>query len=55
MTEQERASLEVYAAQSQEDRAAAMDDFVMANLENPAFTKLCEDVENCWRRFALGL
>ncbi|KAK3678508.1 hypothetical protein LTR78_001805 [Recurvomyces mirabilis] len=48
-------SLEEYATQSLPDRQAALEDFMMRNLENPAFTKLCEDVENCWRRIALGL
>lgn len=51
----EEASLEEYAAQSREDREATIDEFMVANLENPGFTKLCEDVENCWRRIALGL
>ena len=51
----EGTSLEQYAGQSCEDRLAALDDFMVENLENPAFTTLCEDVENCWRRFALGL
>ncbi|EME89272.1 uncharacterized protein MYCFIDRAFT_170756 [Pseudocercospora fijiensis CIRAD86] len=49
------ASLEQYEAQNLEDRKAALDKFMMDNLENPAFTTLCEDVENCWRRIALGL
>lgn len=48
-------SLEEYATQSLQDRQAALDEFMVENLENPAFTKLCEDVENCWRRMALGL
>lgn len=52
---QEQESLNAYAAQSREDRATAMDDFIVANIENPAFATLCEDVENCWRRIALGL
>jgi hypothetical protein len=50
-----RAALDDYAAHSRADREAAIDEFMIAHLENPAFTKLCEDVENCWRRFALGL
>ena len=48
-------SLGEYAVQSLQDRQAALDTFMMENLENPAFTKLCEDVEGCWRRIALGL
>ena len=55
VSHQSRASLDDYAAQSRADREAAIDEFMVAHLENPAFTKLCEDVENCWRRFALGL
>ena len=47
--------LEAYASQSRADREAALDEFMVANLENAAFTQLCEDVENCWRRIALGL
>lgn len=48
-------SLERYAAQSRSDREATLADFMIENLENPAFTTLCEDVENCWQRIALGL
>lgn len=48
-------SLDDFAAQRPEDRAAAMDEWIIANLENPSFTTLCEDLENCWRRIALGL
>ncbi|KAI7552423.1 hypothetical protein KC331_g1896 [Hortaea werneckii] len=48
-------SVEEYATQSREERQAALETFMLANLENPAFAKLCEDVENCWRRIALGL
>lgn len=48
-------SLARYAEQSFEDRQAALEDFMMQNLENPDFTKLCKDVENCWKRIALGL
>ncbi|KAI7313291.1 hypothetical protein KC315_g11721 [Hortaea werneckii] len=48
-------TVEEYATQSREERQAALETFMLANLENPAFAKLCEDVENCWRRIALGL
>jgi len=48
-------SIEEYAAQDHSDRQAVLEEFMIANLENPAFTTLCEDVENCWRRMALGL
>jgi hypothetical protein len=51
----EVSSLNLYAAQSHADRAAALDDFMASKLEDPSFTILCRDVENCWRRIALGL
>lgn len=51
----EAASLSAYVSQSYEDRAAALDDFMASKLEDPSFTILCRDVENCWRRIALGL
>ncbi|KAK5166904.1 uncharacterized protein LTR77_007633 [Saxophila tyrrhenica] len=47
--------LSQYAAQSREDRAAALEEFMISNLENGSFTKLCQDIENCWQRIALGL
>lgn len=46
--------LKQYAAQNDHDRVAALDAFVVDNLENEDFIKLCEDVEGCWRRVALG-
>lgn len=49
------AAIEEYASQSREDREAALDQFMVEHLENSHFTTLCEDVENCWRRIALGL
>lgn len=55
MHDSNEVSIEEYATQSLQDRQAALDEFMVQNLENPAFTKLCEDVENCWRRIALGL
>ena len=48
-------NLNQYAAGAQADREAALDDFMVRNLESPAFARLCEDVERCWRRIALGL
>jgi hypothetical protein len=51
----EAASLTAYAAQSREDRVAALDEFMVSKLEDPSFATLCHDVENCWRRIALGL
>ncbi|KAK3714077.1 hypothetical protein LTR37_008106 [Vermiconidia calcicola] len=51
----EMSSLREYASQSREDRIAILDEFMIANIENNNFTMLCEDVENCWRRIALGL
>ena len=51
----EQALLQTYAGQTLIDRQAALDDFMVANLETTAFTTLCEDIENCWRRVILGL
>lgn len=48
-------SLKLYAEQSLEDRQTALDEFMVENIENPNFMVLCKDVENCWRRIALGL
>lgn len=53
--EKEADSLAEYEGQSAEDRAAALDEFMCDNLDNPVFATLCEDVQNCWRRMALGL
>lgn len=52
---QQDGGLRQYAEQSPADRQAALEEFMMQNLESPAFTTLCKDVENCWRRIALGL
>ena len=51
----QEASIEVYAAQSLEDRQTTLDEFMVEHLENSSFMTLCEDVENCWRKIALGL
>lgn len=51
----DRIALEAFTTRRVNDRQAALEDFMVANLENPAFTTLCEDVENCWRRVAFGL
>lgn len=55
MSPQEWEQLSRYAAQDQESRLAIMDDFIVAHLNDPAFSTLCQDVEVCWRRVALGL
>lgn len=52
-SDQER--LESYASQTDDDRRAAFEEFMVANIDNPAFTKLCEDVESYWRRIALHM
>lgn len=44
-----------YAAQSREDRQAVLDEFMVSKLEDPNFAVLCEDLDSCWRRIALGL
>ncbi|KAK6442782.1 hypothetical protein LTR95_000985 [Oleoguttula sp. CCFEE 5521] len=48
-------TLQEYAAQSSEDRKAAMDEFIVSRLEDANFATLCENVDQCWRRIALGL
>lgn len=52
---QENESVDQYAVHSFADRQAALDQFMVDNLNNPSFTTLCEDVEKCWRRITLGL
>jgi len=54
-TNDEVSGLGQYAAQSNEDRAAALEEFMVSNLESNSFTTLCQDIENCWQRIALGL
>ena len=44
-----------YASQSREDRQAVLDEFMVSKLEDPNFAFLCEDLDSCWRRIALGL
>ena len=44
-----------YAAQSDEDRIAAIDTMICEHLYDDNFTQLCGDVESCWRRIGLGL
>ena len=51
----EAASLASYAAQSREDRQTVLDEFMVSKLEDPNFAVLCEDLDTCWRRIALGL
>ena len=46
-------SLAGYAAQSDEDRLAALDTFICQKLMDDDFLKLCEDVERSWRRIGL--
>lgn len=48
-------SLATYASQSTEDRQSVLDEFMVARLEDPNFAILCEDLDSCWRRIALGL
>lgn len=49
------ASLADYAAQSQAERQTTLDEFMVSKLEDPNFAVLCEDLDSCWRRIALGL
>lgn len=43
-----------YAAQSEEDRLAVIDDMICEYLEDENFVKLVEDVEKSWKRIGLG-
>ncbi|KAH7383340.1 hypothetical protein BKA66DRAFT_584969 [Pyrenochaeta sp. MPI-SDFR-AT-0127] len=47
--------LAAYVAQPEEERRAALNEFVFQNLENDDFLKLVEDMETCWARVALGM
>ena len=51
----ESASLAGYASQSREDRQTVLDEFMISKLEDPNFAVLCEDLDTCWRKIALGL
>lgn len=51
----EAASLADYASQSREDRQTVLDEFMISKLEDPNFAVLCEDLDTCWRKIALGL
>ncbi len=44
--------LSAYAAQSDEERMAQIDNMICDYIKDPNFVKLCEDVENSWRRIA---
>lgn len=46
-----KASLARYAAQTEQERQAALNDFICDSLQNDDFRQLCVDVESCWRRF----
>lgn len=46
--------LAAYAAQSDEDRQAAIDSMICDCLEDENFVKLVEDVERSWKRIGLG-
>lgn len=43
-------ALKQYANQPDEIRSEALQQFLLANLENDDFVKLCVDVEACWQR-----
>ncbi|KAI9702777.1 MAG: hypothetical protein M1836_007991 [Candelina mexicana] len=46
--------LSAYAAQSDGDRLAQIDNMICDYIMDDDFLKLCEDVESSWRRIALG-
>ncbi len=47
-------ALSSFAAQSKEDRMAAVDEMICECLKDPNFGKLVEDVEDSWKRIGLG-
>jgi hypothetical protein len=47
-------TLALYAAQSKEDRMAAIDEMICECLADASFGKLVEDVEDSWKRIGLG-
>ncbi|CAK4033551.1 Hypothetical predicted protein [Lecanosticta acicola] len=49
------ALLEKWHSQPQHERQAALEQFMVDNLENPLFTTLCEEIEGCWSRLSKGL
>jgi hypothetical protein len=44
-----------YAKQPEEDRRAALNEFLFKNLESENFLTLLEDMETCWARAGLGM
>jgi hypothetical protein len=48
-------SLAEYVMQPEEDRRAALNEFIFQNLENDNFLTLLEDIETCWARAGLGM
>lgn len=48
------ADLSAYTATPTPERMAAIESWVCAQLEDEGFLKLCEDVENVWRRIGYG-
>jgi len=51
----DQVALATYAAQSEEERKAAVNDFIMQVLDDDNFRTLVEDTSICWSRIALGL
>ena len=47
-------TLALYAAQSKEERMAAIDEMICECLKDPSFVKLVQDVEDSWKRIGLG-
>jgi hypothetical protein len=48
-------SLVSYAMQSNEQRRAALNEFIFRHLDSDEFLTLVEDMETCWARVALGM
>ncbi|KAG9388311.1 hypothetical protein A1F94_001203 [Pyrenophora tritici-repentis] len=51
----DRDGLAEYAMQSDEDRMAALNEFIFRNLEDDNFLTLVEDVESAWARTGFGM
>jgi hypothetical protein len=48
-------NLASYAVQSEENRRAALNEFIFKHLEDDNFLTLLEDMETCWARVGLGM
>ncbi|TKX18465.1 hypothetical protein C1H76_9254 [Elsinoe australis] len=49
-----RQQLATYAAQTDQERDAVLNQFIVEHLNDDNFLRLCEDMEGCWRLLGLG-